>query len=300
VQNSPRATSKRLRVFSTIIAALTYCVRNAGPLFVLVWFPCALSSACLIGLEWLVCAFPPRMPQWLIFNQFHPPTWLTPVVIAPFMAMAWAFVLSHICDRNTDRGIVTVSGVRIDTIRFELSSAVLIGAGILVVTGLLDGLFQFAQLRLFVVVHPLFEWGDAGTEAWAWSALVLRMLTISVAGAWTCPIAAQVLRTGAFDAARLRSLMRGNRLRLIAIFFLLNVALYQLHSFIRPATERIVQSLDPALSWTLREATIRHALEFPLDIFWMVAGAVTIGIVMDALATPTPSAELGRSATRAA
>jgi hypothetical protein len=300
VQNSPRATSKRLRVFSTIIAALTYCVRNAGPLFVLVWFPCALSSACLIGLEWLAYGFPPRLPQWLIFNQFHPPTWLTPVVIAPFTAMAWAFVLSHICDRNADRGIVTVSGVRIDAIRFELSSAVLIGASILVATDLLDGLFQFAQLRLFVVVHPLFEWGDAGTEAWAWSALVLRMLTISVAGAWTCPIAAQVLRTGVLDAARLQSLMRGNRLRLIAIFFLLNGALYQLYFFIRPATERIVQSLDAPLSWTLRQATIRHVLEFPLDIFWIVVWAVTIGIVMDALVTPTPAAELGRRATRAA
>jgi hypothetical protein len=300
VQNSPRATSKRLRVFSTIFAALIYCIRNAGPLFVLVWFPCALSSACLISLEWLVFDFPPRMPQWLIFNQFHPPTWLTPVVTAPFTAMAWAFVLSHICDRNVDRGIVIVSGVRIDAIRFELSSAVLIGASILVATDLLDGLFQFAQLRLFVVVHPLFEWGDAGTEAWAWSALVLRMLTISVAEAWTCPIAAQVLRTGVFDAARLQSLMRGNRLRLIAIFFLLNVALDQLHFFIRPATEWIVQSLDAPLSWTLQQATIRHVLEFPLDIFWIVAWAVTIGIVMDALVTPTRAAELGRSATRAA
>jgi hypothetical protein len=167
-----RQRSLRLRVFNTLVVALTYCVRNAGPLFVLVWFPCALSSACLTGLEWLVYGFPPRMPQWLIFNQFHPPTWLTPVVTAPFTAMAWAFVLSHICDRNADRGIVTVSGVRIDAIRFELSSAVLIGASILVATDLLDGLFQFAQLRLFVIVHPLFEWGDAGTEAWAWSAVV--------------------------------------------------------------------------------------------------------------------------------
>jgi hypothetical protein len=103
-----------------------------------------------------------------------------------------------------------------------------------------------------------------------------------------------------FDAARLRSLMRGNRLRLIAIFFLLNVALYQLHFFIRPPMERIVQSLDAPLSWTLRQATIGHVLEFPLDIFWMVAWAVTIGIVMDALVTPTRAAELGRSATRAA
>ena len=49
---------------------------------------------------------------------------------------------------------------------------------------------------------------------------------MSAVAAWTYPIAAQALRTGALDPARVQSLMRGNRLRLTAIFFLLNLASY--------------------------------------------------------------------------
>ena len=78
-----RVRSRRLHVFSTVVATLDYCVRNAGQLFLLAWLPCALESACRIGLEWLTDGSPPLMPQWLLFDQFFPPTWLTPLVNAP-------------------------------------------------------------------------------------------------------------------------------------------------------------------------------------------------------------------------
>jgi hypothetical protein len=253
-----------------------------------------------MGLEWLVYGFPPRMPQWLIFNQFNPPSWLTPIVTAPLVAMAWAFVLADICDRNPHRGTVTVLNVRHGWIRFELSPAILLGAAVLAVTALLDGLLGFARAKLFVAAYPLFEGRSDVFDVWAYFAMALHTLALSVVAAWTFPIAAQVLRTGMFDGARLRSLMRGNRLRLIAIFLLLNVALYQLDVFMRPAIRWIVRSLVDRPVWTLGEATIRHVLEFPYDMFWIVAWAVTMGIVIDALATPTPAAELGRSVTRAA
>jgi hypothetical protein len=103
--------SKRLRVFSTVVATLTYCARNAGHLFVVAWFPCALDSACRLALEWLIYSFPPRLPEWSLFGHFEPPTWLTPVVAAPLVAMVWAFVLSDICDRNSDRGIIVMPNV---------------------------------------------------------------------------------------------------------------------------------------------------------------------------------------------
>jgi hypothetical protein len=291
VQNSPRVTSRRLRTFATIIAALSYCVQKAGRLFVLVWFPCALGSVCLIGVEWLVYGFPPRLPQWLIFNAFHPPSWLTPVVIATFAAVAWAFVLSDVCDRNPERGIVIVSDIRVEGVRFELSLAILVGASILLVTDLLDGFLDWAQLRLFVIVYPLFEGGDVMAETWAHSAIVLRLLAVNVVAAWTYPIAAQLLRTGVLDRASLHTLMRGNRLRLAAIFFLINVAFYQLNTFVRPAKNWIVRSSLDDLGWTPREALLRYALEFPIDVFWTAAWAVTIAIVMKALAVPAPSAE---------
>jgi hypothetical protein len=112
-------------------------------------------------------------------------------------------------------------------------------------------------------------------------------LAVSAVAAWTYPIAAQVLRTGAFDRTRALDLMRGNRLRLTAIFFLLNLASYQFYVLlIRPTTNWIVQSLVDPLSWTLREAIIRHVIQFPFDTFWIVAWAVTLGMVMKALALP--------------
>ena len=88
------------------------------------------------------------MPQWLLFDQFFPPTWLTPLVNAPAVAMVWAFVLSKVCDQNPDRGIVTVPGIRPGWIRFELSPAVLLGAAVFVATNLLDGMFRLAQFQL--------------------------------------------------------------------------------------------------------------------------------------------------------
>jgi hypothetical protein len=294
---------KRLRVFSTVIVTLTYCVRNAGHLFVLAWFPCALESACRIGLEWLIYGFPPRMPEWLQFSFFVPPTWLTPVVTALLVAMAWAFVLSDICDRNSDRGTITVLDVRHDWIRFELSRRVLLGAGFLLVTEVVYGLVWFANFKLLSAVYPLFEGRDALFDAWARWTVALPLLALSVVAAWTYPIAAQVLRTGMFDRARVQSLMRGNRLRLTAVFFVLNVVLYQLHVLLRPATGWIVRSLVdqwPWKPWTPGEAAIRHVIEFPLDVLWIVPWPVTIAIVMNALASPTPSAELDRRATQTA
>ena len=103
--------------------------------------------------------------------------------------------------------------------------------------------------------------------------------------AWTYPIAAQILRTGVFDRTRALNLVRGNALQLTAIFFLLNLASYQLYVLlIRPATNWIAQLLVDPPSWTLREAIIRHLIQFPLDAFWIVAWAVTLGMVMKALA----------------
>jgi hypothetical protein len=281
-----RVRSRRLHVFSTVVATLDYCVRNAGLLFLLAWFPCALESVCRIGLEWLTDGSPPLMPQWLLFDQFFPPTWLTPLINAPAVAMVWAFVLSTVCDQNPDRGIVTVSGIRPGWIRFELSPAILLGTAVFVATNLLDGLFRLAQFQLLLAVYPLFEGRDGAFDAWARWSDALPILAVSAVAAWTYPIAAQVLRTGVFDRTRALDLMRGNRLRLTAIFFLLNLASYLIYALIRPATNWIVQSLVDPLPWTLREAIIRHVIQFPFNTFWIVAWAVTLGMVMKSLALP--------------
>ena len=282
-----RVRSRQLHVFSTVVATLDYCVRNGGLLFLLAWFPCALESVCRIILEWLTTGSTPLMPQWLLFDQFFPPTWLTPLVNAPAVAMVWAFVLSKVCDQNPDRGIVSVAGIRPGWIRFELSPAVLLGAAVFVATNLLDGLFRLAQFQLLYAVYPLFEGRDGVFDAWARCSDALPILAVSAVAAWTYPIAAQMLRTGAFDRTRALDLMRGTRLRLTAIFFLLNMAAYLFYALIRPATNWITQFLVEPLPWTLRETTIRHVIQFPFETFWVVAWAVTLGMVMKALVLPS-------------
>jgi len=97
------------------------------------------------------------------------------------------------------------------------------------------------NFKLLLAVHPLFEGRDALFDAWARWTPALPLLVLSVVSAWTCPAAAQILRAGVLDRARVRSLMRGNRLRLTAIFLILNVAFYQLDVFVRPATGWIVR-----------------------------------------------------------
>src|SRR5262245_48268472 len=82
-----------------------------------------------------------------------PPTWLTPVLSAPLVAMAWAFVLSQICDRDANRGVIAVFERRLDWIRFELSRPVLLGASIFLVTDLLDSILQVTELRLLLAVY---------------------------------------------------------------------------------------------------------------------------------------------------
>ena len=78
--------------------------------------------------------------------------------------------------------------------------------------------------------------------------------------------------------------MRGNRLRLTAIFFLLNLASYLLYALLRPATEWLVSVFrGSADRGRCGEAIIRHVIQFPFDMFWVVAWAVTMAMVMDAL-----------------
>jgi hypothetical protein len=286
-----RVRSRRLHIFSTALAALDTCVRKAGPLFLLAWFPCALESACRIVLEWLTSGSPALMPQWLLFDQFFPPTWLTPLVNAPAVAMVWAFVLSTVCDQNPDRGIVTVAGIRRGWIRFELGRAVLLGAAVFVATNLLDGMLRWTRFQLLLAIYPLFEGREGAFDAaafdtWARWSDALPILAGSAVAAWTYPIAAQILRTGVLDRTRAVDLMRGNRLPLAAIFVLLNLAFYLLYALIRPATSWIAQLLVEPVAWTLRETIIRHIIQFPFDTFVVVAWAVTFAVAIKALVLP--------------
>ena len=97
-----------------------------------------------------------------------------------------------------------------------------------------------------------------------------------------------------------RALLAGNRLRLWAIFFLLNVALFLFGALFRLAADWMLESSHPPISWTLRDTTIRRVVEFPFDVLWIVAWAATTAVAMKALASDPAAAELDRRATRPA
>ncbi len=91
----PSRTRKLLRPIKVTEATLGYCVGNVGLLVSFSWFPFLLTISTVLVLQALVYAQPPMLPDWLINRTLDPPTWLTPVCAAPFLAMMWAYVLEH-------------------------------------------------------------------------------------------------------------------------------------------------------------------------------------------------------------
>jgi len=291
---------RRLRPFKVVVAALVYCVRNAGPLFLIAWFPCLLASASRLILEWLIFAWPPHLPEWLLFRHFEPPTWLTPLAVTPWQAMAWAFVLSAMSDKDSARGAVATPIGSLSWLRFELSPAVWFAAAIFALVDVLDGALRYALLHLLMAAYRPFEMSDGELAIWAQLSVLIRMALVAVAMAWLYPLAGGVLRSGTFEIARLWRILRGNRLRLFAIFFLLTLTFFGLGIVVRPATSWLARSLDSPIAWTLQAALIRYVIDFPFSVFLdVVAWAVTVGVVLDALDPQSP-AETDRPAAGAA
>ena len=279
---------RRLRPFKVVVAALVYCVRNAGPLFLIAWFPCVLVSASFLILEWLIFAWPPRIPEWLLFRHFEPPTWLTALVGAPWEAMAWAFVLSAMSNTDSMRGAVATPSGPLSWLRFELSRTVWFAAAMFALIDLLGGVLRYALLHLLMAAYQPFEMSDGELAIWAQLSVLVRFAVLAVVMAWLYPLAGGALRTGTFDIPRFWRSMRSNRLRLSAIFFLLTLTLFGLDIVARPGATWLARSLDNPLSWTLQAALIRYAVDFPFSVLNIVASAVTVGIVLDAL-DPQPS-----------
>jgi hypothetical protein len=276
-----------LHVFNVVLAAGTYCACNAQQLFIAAWFPCLLESASRLALEWLIYSFPRRMPELLLSDHFTPHTWLTPFVVAPWSAMAWAFVLRDMSDKN--HGAVTPTR-RFGAFRFELSPAIVIAAAILSMGNLLDGLSRLAWRQSIVAASRFYDMSGAALQMWGFPSTLIRIALVSMVMAWIAVLAGDVLREGTFDLARAWRRMRGNRLRLIAIFFLLTIAFMGLELLIEPVKTALVRLLTDPPSWTLKEAILRYAVDFPFNMLWIVLWAVTVGIVLDGLDGRPPTA----------
>lgn len=272
---------RQLRVFRVVTAALKYCMRDLGPLFVATWFACALASAVRLLLEWLVFRDTPLLPDWFYSDHFYPPTWLAALLLTPFLAMGWAFVLNEMFDTNPRRGVVTTAAGDRGWLRFELSRAVLIAAAIFCVVNLIDGFSRLAQQHILIAadVDPL------GNTAIYWLAAlaVVRVAFMAFVFTFAYPLAGMVLDSGSFSLARVGQVLRGNWWRVTFIFLLLTAVLRGIDLVLEPATNWLVGMLSDSTGWNLRAAVIRFVIDFPFQMLWIVAWAVTVGIVLHTL-----------------
>jgi hypothetical protein len=280
-----------LRVLRVITATFQYCWKDARRLFLITWFACALASVSRVVLDWLVYSWPPPLPAWTQSLHFDPPTWLTPLFLAPWVAMGWAFVLNEMFEEDARRGVVKTPGRELGWLRFELSRTVLLAAAILVVVYLLEGATRWAQFEILYAIASASDPSDRALTLWAGVLTAVRVAFMIVVFTWCFPLAALLLQTGTFSFARVREIMRGNWLRVALIFLLLSAVLRGIDLLVAAATGWLIGSLTSSTTWTLGAAVIRFVIDFPLQMLWIVAWAVTVGIVLHTLNPPAAAAD---------
>jgi hypothetical protein len=268
--------------FAAVVAILTYCVRHAGILFGAAWFPCVIESVSRLVLEWLLFSPQPKMPQWLVSQDFEPPTWLTAFVVTPWAAMAWAFVLGTMADRSSKRGTIQTVSAPFRWVRFELSPAVLVAAAIFSAANLVDAALRFGERSVLPLLFGDADPSEIGFDVWGSSIVAGNVAIMAVVMAWSYPVAGDVLRTGKFDVRGAWRLLRGNLGRYTAVFFLMTVALAALDRMIAVPKGWLVQLVAPSTPWNLLEATIRYVIDFPLSMLIIVAWAVAVGMMLEA------------------
>jgi hypothetical protein len=281
----PRSAQKvgLLRVLKALAAVARYCGRNAGSLFLLVWFPCLMVAASQIVLDWLSLSFPPVLPARLLSANYNPPTWLTAVAETPWGAMAWAFVLADMNDRHTKRGLTGLPILRRLRLRFELGLAILVAAVLFSAVNLLDGGLRILNVQLLAAVYERFGLSDELLNAIGRTGQVLQVIVMAALVATSYLAIGQLLRTGFRGMISVWGLTRHNRLRVFALFLLLSVAAIALVVATAPAAGWVLRSFADELFWTFKAALIRQLLDLPFFMLWTVVYAVTTGVVLGAL-----------------
>jgi hypothetical protein len=270
-----------LRVLKALAAVARYCGRNAGSLFLLVWFPCLMVAACQIALDWLSLSFPPKLPAWLLSQSFNPPTWLTAAAQTPWGAMAWAFVLADMGNRNTRRGVTSVLGSL--RARFELGLAVLVAAMIFTAVNLIDGGLRILQLQLLDAIAATFELTDELLLAIGKTGEIMQVIVMAAVVSAAYLTIGSLLRSGFRSAIGVWRLTRHNRLRVFALFLLLSLISVALNAAAAPAVTWVLRGFADDLFWTFQGALARQLVDLPFFMLWTVVYAVTIGIVLGAL-----------------
>lgn len=269
-----------LHVAWVVGAAFKYCWKDLRQLVIATWFACALASLTRLLLEWLLFPWPPKLPGWMLFDHFDPPTWLMAFALTPWLAMGWAFVLDEMQHDKGRRGAITVAGRERTWLRFELSRPVLVAAACLTVVNIIDALTRFAQDEILSAYDAALAPTDLALTIASAAVTVIRLAVMVSVFVWGYVLAGMALRDGTFSIARLRAILRGNWLRVAFIFLLLAVILRAIYLLIEPASGWLIARLTDTRDWTLSAALIRFVLDFPFQMLWIVSWAVAIGIVL--------------------
>jgi hypothetical protein len=282
-ERPPRSPQKAglLRVLKALAAIARYCGRNAGSLFLLVWFPCLMVAVSQIALDWLSLSFPPKLPSWLLSQSFNPPTWLTATALTPWGAMAWAFVLADMSNRKTRRGVTSV--LQSLRARFELSLAVLVAAMIFTAVNLIDGGLRTLQLPLLAKIAERFELSDELFGAIGKTGEIMQVIVMAAVVAAAYLTIGSLLRSGFRSALSVWRVTRHNRLRVFALFLLLSLISVALNAAAAPVISLVFRSFADDLFWTPQGALVRQLVDLPFFMLWTVVYAVTVGIVLGAL-----------------
>jgi hypothetical protein len=261
-----------------------------------------MVGVCQIALDWLSLSFPPKLPAWLLSQSFNPPTWLTAAAETPWGAMAWAFVLADMSNRNTRRGVTSV--LQSLRARFELSLAVLVAAMIFTAVNLIDGGFRALQLQLLDAIAARFELTDELLLAIGKTGEITQVIVMAAVVSAAYLTIGSLLRNGFRSAIGVWRLTRHNRLRVFALFLLLSLISVALNAAAAPAITWVLRGFADDLFWTFQGALVRQLVDLPFFMLWTVVYAVTIGIVLGALeqraATQAPAPPQGRPTAAAA
>ena len=225
-ESQPGRTRKLLRPIKVVMATLSYCLGNVGRLVSFSWFPFLLTIATVLALQALLYAYPRMLPDWLINRGVAPSTWLTPVCVAPFFAMVWAYVLEEFFKRNFDRAVAGPNVIRVERLGIEVSRPVLLAALLLAVAGLYLGFVKLVRFYILyeIVVrfrsdadsgHFVFIWRMLSWPAYAFAAAVVQAPLYLLTG--------QVLISGRFAIRPLWSFVYQNWLRLCVIAIILGI-----------------------------------------------------------------------------
>jgi len=289
----PAVLPKRrvLRIGKTVARVFDYCRANAWPLFLAAWFPCFLTTICLTVLALILFADPEQAPAWLLSRGFDPRTWLSAIVAAPFSAMVFAFVLDRMANAPEHgrvvirRGIEGVKRFAIPGMRFELGQRILLAALLLATIQLLCGFAVAGEHRLLVAgllaTHDL-PLRPEDIAPWTSAMGVANAFAGGVVLVWTYLFVGDFLWTGSFDPIGCWRALDGNRLRFVAIMFIVLAIVAILKYGLILAAGLILIPADAAPPSFLNLMLMHFGLAWPFDVLHLVLSAATVGTILGA------------------